>query len=75
MEMKQAANFLGSSILIMLGIIIVIVGIVVINNILHKYWKPVNIFTPESWRGFNPPTIITYHTEKNEHTTDNTQKK
>lgn len=59
--MNQAANFLGSSILIMMGIIVVIIGIVVINNILHRYWKPVNIFTPDSWKGFNPPI---YYREK-----------
>jgi hypothetical protein len=29
--------------------------IVVINNILHRYWQPVRIFTPDSWKGFQPP--------------------
>jgi len=53
--MNQAATFLGSSILLMIGMIVIIAGVVVINNILSKYWKPVNIFTPESWKGFHPP--------------------
>ena len=39
MDMDQAAVFLGGSILKMLGFIIVVAGIVVINNIIHKYWK------------------------------------
>jgi hypothetical protein len=55
MDMTQAATFLGSSILLMIGIVVVVIGIVVINNILSKYWKPVRIFTPDSWKGFQPP--------------------
>ncbi len=56
MDMNQAAVFLGGSILIMLGFVIVVVGIVVINNIIYRYWKPVKIFHPDSWRAFNPPS-------------------
>jgi hypothetical protein len=41
MDMDQAAVFLAGSILTMLGFVIVVIGIVVINNIFHKYWKPV----------------------------------
>lgn len=54
MDMDQAAVFLAGSILTMLGFIIAIGGIVVINNILHKYWKPVKIFSSDSWN-INPP--------------------
>ena len=75
MDMTQAATFLGSSILLMMGIIVVVIGIVIINNILNKYWKPVNIFTPDSWKGFHPPIYQTEQTkvepplkETNEHT-------
>ena len=42
--MEQSAVFLAGSILTMLGFIVVIGAIVVINNILHKYWKPVQFF-------------------------------
>jgi hypothetical protein len=45
MDMTQAAVFLSGSILTMLGFIVVIIGIIVINNLLHKYWKPVKFFT------------------------------
>ena len=55
MDMDQAAVFLAGSILTALGFIVVIAGIVAINNILHKYWKPVSIFTPDSWKAYNPP--------------------
>ena len=54
MDMDQAAVWLAGSILTMLGFIAVVIGIVVINNITHKYWKPIRMFTPDSWQ-FNPP--------------------
>jgi hypothetical protein len=55
MDMDQAAVFLGGSILTMLGFIVVVAGVVAINNIISKFWKPVRIFTPDSWVGINPP--------------------
>ena len=39
MDMDQAAVFLAGSILIMIGLIVLVAGAVVINNIVHKYWK------------------------------------
>jgi hypothetical protein len=54
MDMDQAAVFLAGSILTALGVIVVVAAAVVINNIISKYWKPVRIFTPDSWN-FNPP--------------------
>ena len=61
MDMDQAAVFLAGSILTVMGFIVVVAGIVAINNILHKYWKPVRIFTADSWH-FNPP--VRYATEE-----------
>jgi hypothetical protein len=55
MNMDQAAVFLAGSILTMIGFIVVVGAIVVINNLLHKYWKPVRIFTVDSWSTMNPP--------------------
>jgi hypothetical protein len=54
MDMDQAAVFLAGSILTMLGFVVVVAGIIVINNIIHKFWKPVRIFTEDSWH-LNPP--------------------
>ena len=54
MDMDQAAVWLAGSILTTLGFIVVIAGVIVVNNILHKYWKPVRIFTADSWN-INPP--------------------
>ncbi len=47
MDMDQAAVFLAGSLLTMTGLVIIVVGIVIINNILHKYWKPLGWF--QSW--------------------------
>ena len=58
MDMDNAATWLAGSILLMLGFIVIVSGIVAINNILHKFWKPVKFFTPDSWTAFNPPDHI-----------------
>ena len=55
MSIEQASTFFVGSLLTMLGFIVIIAGIVAINNLLHRYWKPVKIFTPDSWKGFFPP--------------------
>lgn len=44
MNMDQAAVFLASSILVGLAAIIIFAIILVINNLLHKYWKPFNLY-------------------------------
>lgn len=54
MDMDQSAVFLAGSILTALGFVVVIGAIVVVNNVLHKYWKPIRIFTADSWH-INPP--------------------
>ena len=55
MDMDQAAVFLAGSILTALGFVVVIIAIVIVNNVLHKYWKPVRMFTSDSFAAFNPP--------------------
>jgi len=55
MNMDQAAIFLAASILTSLGFIVVAAAVVAINNILHKYWKPVRIFTSDSWSAMDTP--------------------
>jgi len=39
MDIDQAAVFLAGSILTALGFIIIVIAAVVVNNIIHKYWK------------------------------------
>ena len=54
MNLEQAAIFLTGSILTMLGFIVIVIGAVVINNILHKYWKPITL----TWYGDHTPRFI-----------------
>lgn len=56
MNMDQAAVFLAGSILLGLGCISLVASAVAINNLLSKYWKPIKIFTQDSWKAFNPPS-------------------
>ena len=39
MDIDQAAVFLAGTILTALGFIVIVIAAVVINNIIHKYWK------------------------------------
>jgi hypothetical protein len=56
MNVENAANILAGSILTGLAFVAMVITAVVINNIIAKYWKPVKLFTPDSWKAFNPPT-------------------
>ena len=58
MDMDQSAVFLAGSILTMLGFIIFVIGIVIINNILHKYWKPIRIFSEDSFTILSTPRFL-----------------
>ena len=39
MDIDQAAVFLAGTILTALGFVIIVIAAIVINNIIHKYWK------------------------------------
>jgi hypothetical protein len=52
MTVEQAGNFLIGSILAGMGFCIITIAILVINNLFHKYWKPVTWgILPESMKG------------------------
>jgi hypothetical protein len=55
MSVESAGVFLASTILVGLSIILIIITILFINNLFAKYWKPVKLFTPDSWSAFQPP--------------------
>ena len=40
MEMDKLAVFFAGSILVTLGMIVIAGGVIVINNLIHRYWKP-----------------------------------
>jgi hypothetical protein len=44
MDMDQAAVFLAGSVLTMMGFVVIVIGVVVINNIIHRYWKNLGWF-------------------------------
>ena len=80
MTIEQAGSFLIGSILVGLGFCIITVAILVINNLFHKYWKPVTWgIMPESMKGnyrFQQPHEEMVHYEpKMEPTLDNKAKK
>lgn len=41
MDMDIAATVLAGSILTGLALVVAVITIVIINNIFHKYWKPI----------------------------------
>lgn len=47
MEMDKLAVFFAGSILITISMIIIAAGTIVINNLVHRYWKPVTWFKYE----------------------------
>ena len=59
MNVENAAVFLANSILIGAGFCIVFIVIIFINNLIHKYWKPVRIFSADSWHINPPPHFVT----------------
>lgn len=50
--MDQSAVFLAGSVLTMMGMVVIVAGAIVINNLIHKFWKPVRIFTEDSFMIF-----------------------
>ena len=73
MDMDQAAVFLAGSILTMLGFVVVVAGVIAINNLIHKFWKPVRIFTADSWH-LNPPPRFASQDELNRISKEPTKK-
>ncbi len=54
MDLDNAAAFMLGTIAYGIGVIVLVVVVVTINNIISKYWKPIRIFTADSWN-LNPP--------------------
>lgn len=57
MSLDQASVFLLGSIGYGLGFLFWLGIAVAANNVISKYWKPIRIFTPDSWQ-INPPQFI-----------------
>lgn len=48
--MEQYATFLAATVLVASSFIVIIMTLVIINNILHKYWNKLNM---PNWLGMN----------------------
>ena len=59
MDLQSAINFLVGSVLFSVGIIVITLMIIVVNNIFSKYWKPVkwNIYNPSEFRFIDSETM------------------
>lgn len=60
MNIDNASNFLISSILLAVSLLILVGAATAINNLLHKYWKPVTMFSENSWTLFGSAAIDRY---------------
>jgi hypothetical protein len=47
MDMDKLAVFFAGSILVTMGMVVIAAGVILINNLVHKYWKPVTWFKYE----------------------------
>jgi hypothetical protein len=54
MTIEQAGTFLIGSVLVMLAILVIVATTLLINTLLSKFWKPVRIFTADSFQGYIP---------------------
>jgi hypothetical protein len=64
MDMDKASMFLSGSILVMLGIVVVIGGLLIINNLIHKFWKPVTLV---KWNEPEPVRFMTAEEHSQHH--------
>ena len=54
MDLDNAAAFMLGTIAYGVGVLVLVAVVVTINNIVSNYWKPIRIFTADSWN-INPP--------------------
>ena len=62
MDMDQAAVFLAGSILTALGFVVIVGAIIIVNNLLSRYWRPVRIFTEDSFLPFSRHNDVRFMT-------------
>ena len=58
MDMDQAAVFLAGSVLFVLGVLVLLGGVLIANNIVAKYWKPWG-WTFMAWLHQEPSRFMT----------------
>jgi hypothetical protein len=51
MGITEASIFLTSTLLISVGIVVIVGGVLVVNNMIHRWWKPFNwTVIPNTWK-------------------------
>lgn len=55
MDIDSALTFFGSSVFIGLGIIIIGMAVLVVNNLFMKFWKPVPMWTIPQYKFVEHP--------------------
>lgn len=68
MDITGAVLFLAGSLLIMMSMIIIAAAIVAVNNIIYRFWKPLN------WFRFIDYTTVVKTVERSEPTVEKPQK-
>ena len=63
MDMDQAAVFLAGSVLTVLGFLVIIGGVLVVNNLVAKYWKSWGWQMIPGWYHENSNTRFMTHEE------------
>lgn len=56
MDIEQTALFLASSVLLMISLVVVVIGSLIINNLIHKYWKNLGWKLLPAW--LNEPAVL-----------------
>ena len=68
MDVTAAVLFLAGSLLIMASVIVIAAAIIAINNLIYRFWKPLN------WFRFFDYTTVVRTVERSEPTVDKTVK-
>ncbi|CAD8327804.1 hypothetical protein [uncultured phage] len=51
MGITEASIFLTSTLLVSLGIIVIVAGALIVNNMIHRWWKPFEwSVVPNTWK-------------------------
>ena len=59
MDMDNAAVFLAGSILYAIGLLIILSGIIIANNLIHKFWKSFGWKWLPQWMNEQQPRFMT----------------
>jgi len=66
--MEQAAFVFVGSILLMFTFVVITIGVLIINNLFHRFWKPFTIYTEVEHHHLPQQEPSLKKEEKNDHT-------